>query len=284
MMRQRCDVGSAQKGAVIVEFVIVASFVLVSVLALTSLMGKMIDSKQKVEQASRYSAWERTVWFQDVPRYHPNKALKKSNLQLQSEMHHRVFSQPDTFVDSTQHLDLDDWELDPMQLFHDRGLKSSKNYEPMYVSNSKVKKQPSFVRLTQSHSSPPGKLTNAVGAITKPLDLLGDFKVNRQGYYSGDVSVEIKEFKWMKEFENLKPTFSSKSAILTDGWNAGGPSDMEGRVRGLLPLALVDGKVGDSIQDFVGFLFDPLKSDSLELGKVTSEPVPSHRLRRYPNR
>lgn len=274
----------AQHGAVIAEFIVVSGFVLVSVLGLTSLLGKMIDSKHKVEQASRYSSWERTVWFQNVPKYHPNKNLKKNNTQLQTELHHRVFANADTTVDSTQHLNLKDIEFDRMHYFHDRGVNSSNNYQTMYVSKSKVQNEPSYVRLTQNHSSPPGKLTNVIGKITKPLDVLGDFKVNREGYYTGDVTVEIKEFKWLKEFKGLKPEFSSKSAILTDGWNAGGPPDMEGRVRGLLPLALLDGKVGNTIQKFAGFLFDPLKPSSLELGKVTSEPVPSHRLRRYPNR
>lgn len=284
MSSQFCSRMRAQKGAVITEVVLVTGIVLISVLGLTSLMGKMIDTKHKVELASRYSAWERTVWFDRVPKYHPNKNLRKTRAQLQTELHHRVFSGPKSIVMSEQHLTLNGFEVDPMQKFHNRNKWSRNNYEPMYVSQFQVGNKPGYVQLTQTHASPPGKLANLVGVVTKPLDLIGDFKVNRKGYYTGEVGVQIHEFGWLKEFKNIKPILSSKSAILTDGWNAGGVSDAEGRVRGLLPLSLLEGKVGDVIQDFVGFLFKPLRSDSLEFGKVASDPVPEHRLKRYPNR
>ncbi|RBP51384.1 hypothetical protein [Arenicella xantha] len=270
-----------QSGAVWAEFVVVSSFVLISVFTLVPLVGKMIDTKQKVEQSSRYAGWERTVWFQRRPSYHPNRNLQKTNAQLQNEIHQRVFSEPDSVVHSRQHIDLNNIDYDPMQRFHNRNKSGRDRYDTLLVKKGEVSGKDSYVVLTQTDRAPPSRLANAGAGVINTLGSLGDFNVNKKGYYTGSVSVEIKEFDWFPEFNGVKPTFTAHTALLTDGWNAGGPSDVEARVTPFFPQDWINGPVTSSIQQFAGFFFTPLRPSSLEIGKVDSEPVPASRLTRY---
>lgn len=270
-----------QSGVVWAEFLVVSSFVLISVFTLVPLVGKMIDTKQKVEQSGRYAGWERTVWFQTRPSYHPNRNLQKSNAQIQNEIHQRVFAKPDSIIHSRQHRDLNDVEYDPMQNFFNPNKRRSDRYETMLAKKGSVKGDDSYVVLSQTDNTPPGRLASAGTKIFNTLGKIGNFNVNKKGYYTGSVSVEIKEFDWFPEFKGIKPSFTSHTAILTDGWNAGGPSDVEARVTPFFPQDWINGSITTSIQKFAGLFFRPLRPSSLKIGKVDSEPVPASRLTRY---
>ncbi|GGZ98328.1 hypothetical protein GCM10008090_03450 [Arenicella chitinivorans] len=273
-----------QRGAVWAEFVVVAGFVLVGVITLVPLMGKMIDTRHKVEMSGRYAAWERTVWFQTRPSYHPNRNLAKSNAQLQNEIHHRIFSEPDTVLHSEQHRDLKGLVYDPMVRFNNPTKRRRDRYDNLLVKKGEVAGEDSFVQLRQTDSNPPGEATRLITNVLGTINRFGNARVNQKGYYSGQVSVEIKEFSWIPEFKGVKPNFTTGSAILTDGWNVGGPDDAKKRVTPFLPQDWIDGDVTDVLQDVAGFFFDPLKSSSLDIGRVDSEPVPRSRLTRYRSR
>ena len=282
-MFKRSDL-SKQRGAVWAEFVVVAGFVLVGVIALVPLMGKMIDTRHKVEMSGRYAAWERTVWFQSRPSYHPNRSLAKSNAQLQNEIHHRIFSEPDTILHSDQHRDLKGLVYDPMVRFNNPTKGRRDRYDNLLVKKGEVAGEDSFVQLSQTDTKPPGEITNLITSVLGTLSAVGGARVNQKGYYSGQVAVEIKEFSWIPEFKGVKPNFKTRTAILADGWNAGGPDDAKKRVTPFLPQDWIDGPVTDVIQDVAGFFFDPLSRSSLDIGRVDSEPVPSSRLTRYRSR
>jgi hypothetical protein len=277
------DVQCKQKGVVWVEFVIVASFVLVSLFTLVPLLGKMIDTRHKVEQSARYASWERTVWLHNQPSYHPNSNIKKTNKEIQNEIHQRVFADPDAIIFSKQHLNLNlsngrDMKFDPMQNFYNRSARSNQRYQTMLKKTEDVAGDDSFVTLTQTDNKPPSGLANAGGQIFSALGSLAKFNINTNGYYIGEVSVPIKEFSWFKEFQGIEPVFTAKTALLTDGWNAGGPDGATKRVKPLFPQDWIDGPITDTIQDVAGIFFRPLRSSSLKIGDVTIEPVPCGRI------
>lgn len=270
-----------QRGAVWAEFIIVSSFVLVGLLTLVPIMGKMIDAKHKVEQSGRYAAWERTVWHQSAPSYDPNNVWKKTNQQIQNEIHHRVFSSPNTIVHSRQHLNLENTSYDPVLRFNNRNASSNERYDLLLEKKGTVNNDDNFVQLTQLDNVPPGKLAKANTKIFEALGKFGSFNVNAKGYYKGAVSVEMKELDWFPEYQGLKPVFSTNTALLTDGWSAGGPVDVKARVTPFFPQDWINGPTASLVQDFAGTIFKPLHSSSLKIGDVNSEPVPQSRLTPY---
>lgn len=56
-------VRSQQSGQAMTEFVVSVSFVFLSLFIIVPMFGKLMDLQYQTQQASRYVAWERTVWF-----------------------------------------------------------------------------------------------------------------------------------------------------------------------------------------------------------------------------
>jgi len=52
-----------QSGQAMTEFVVSVSFVFLSLFVIVPMFGKLMDMQAQTQQASRYVAWERTVWF-----------------------------------------------------------------------------------------------------------------------------------------------------------------------------------------------------------------------------
>jgi len=52
-----------QSGQAMTEFVVSVSFVFLGLFVLVPTFGKLMDMQYQTQQASRYVAWERTVWF-----------------------------------------------------------------------------------------------------------------------------------------------------------------------------------------------------------------------------
>lgn len=52
-----------QSGQAMTEFVVSVSFVFLSLFVIVPMFGKLMDLQSQTQQAARYVAWERTVWF-----------------------------------------------------------------------------------------------------------------------------------------------------------------------------------------------------------------------------
>ena len=52
-----------QAGQAMTEFVVSVSFIFLSLFVIVPMFGKLMDMQFQTQQASRYVAWERTVWF-----------------------------------------------------------------------------------------------------------------------------------------------------------------------------------------------------------------------------
>ena len=71
-----------QNGQAMTEMVIASSFVLVPLFLLIPLLGKYIDLNQSTIQATRYEAWEYTVWYNDENTEAPVNAVDKNGTRL----------------------------------------------------------------------------------------------------------------------------------------------------------------------------------------------------------
>ena len=92
----------AQRGAVLMEFVVITGLVLVPLFIGLIFIGKYTDNAQKIEVAARYSAWERTAWYQKLPKSlkkaNKNINTEKSATELGFELQNRVFSKRDSAI------------------------------------------------------------------------------------------------------------------------------------------------------------------------------------------
>jgi len=59
------DLVHRQQGQAMTEFVVSVSYVFLGLFVIIPIFGKLMDMQSATQQASRYVAWERTVWFDE---------------------------------------------------------------------------------------------------------------------------------------------------------------------------------------------------------------------------
>tara|TARA_R110001606_G_scaffold361754_7_gene515174 strand:+ start:70404 stop:71441 length:1038 start_codon:yes stop_codon:yes gene_type:complete len=67
-----------QSGQAMTEFVVSVSFVFLSLFVIVPMFGKLMDMQSQTQQASRYVAWERTVWFDSGTGETPDESVVSS--------------------------------------------------------------------------------------------------------------------------------------------------------------------------------------------------------------
>jgi len=66
-----------QSGQAMTEFVVSVSYVFLGLFVIVPIFGKLMDLQGKTQQASRYVAWERTVWFDQGDA--PDESVQSTN-------------------------------------------------------------------------------------------------------------------------------------------------------------------------------------------------------------
>lgn len=74
-MRTCSQLKSPQSGQAMTEFVVSVSFVFLSLFVIVPMFGKLMDMQAQTQQASRYVAWERTVWFDSGAGETPDESV-----------------------------------------------------------------------------------------------------------------------------------------------------------------------------------------------------------------
>lgn len=94
-MMQMRTCRQASRGAALVEFIVIAIFVLVPMYLATQAIGKLADVRAGAQTAARYAAWERTVWYEDTgsPYAKKNSPNQKSAAAIRQEALVRVFNE-----------------------------------------------------------------------------------------------------------------------------------------------------------------------------------------------
>lgn len=82
-----------QRGQAMTEFILYGSFIFVPMFLLLPALAKYTELQQKTEEASRYAAWERTVWSDAGASWNEGEHHKTDG-QIQDELTNRIFGHP----------------------------------------------------------------------------------------------------------------------------------------------------------------------------------------------
>lgn len=268
------------KGQALIESVIAIGTVLIVVVTLLPLLAKFIEVRQSTDQAARYMAWERTVWFQQAPK-HTSHAATKSNAELEREIHWRFFSDDKNVLSSEDSSAQKKWKIEkninPML-----GTWQTTNNEftsLMYNEKSNQSNEDKVVTANVVESGTPG-LSGRVGGILSAIDF-GGFSVNQKGYYGSSVAYKLAELPGILPFDGrFEFNTNSQLYLIGDGWNTSGRDHSVKMVRGLTPSAALDMGFLNKVRNVLGFLpvAREMRTSWLELGKVDTEQVPEQRL------
>lgn len=270
---------NCQQGAVIVEFIVIAGFVLLPLFIGLLFIGKYIDTAQKVEVAARYSIWERTVWYQEVP-----KSLKKIGIntgktpnQLNNELENRVFSEKNTGIYFKQNNDKVDETEEVMSESY--WVDSSGKAISLYKHDAKR-----FITVVDGKKADMyGYSSGIMGGLFSLLGKVGGFDIDISGSMSSTVNLTLVKPQFLDTLWANDITVSRSQTILADGWNAAGPAQAKSRASGLVLTKALDFSAFNKVRDVVSILpmAKELKSSSLIFGHVAPDVVPESRLKIY---
>ncbi|VAW93634.1 hypothetical protein MNBD_GAMMA23-663 [hydrothermal vent metagenome] len=233
-----------QQGQAIAEFNVTAVFLLVPLFILVPLLGKYIDMKHTSVQAARYMAWERTVWFEEAPKYTSTAAVK-STFILEKETISRVFGDTDKLVSASDSAGLGSDEVN---------LLWKDNAGRQLVDGDAIS-----VKIPNGDEAVPSMSYQAFNILTNIIDIPANYigdklidglewfndgaealtgsrpipvpnsplfdivsKFHFEGYYRPEVKVAVNNIPYLSVFDNLNLEIESHAAILTDSWSAAG--------------------------------------------------------------
>lgn len=250
-----------------VEFALVAT-VLTPIFVLTPTLTKTADANMASAQAARYGAWEQTVRLKDGDT-------------LATEINNRFYAKPDMAIRTTQGAVRD---ADQQNAFwngagFDDGLLTKEGN----ALSVKVREK---------------DLGGAAGTVGEAVGLLGDtigkivsdseWDFDAGGLYTVNVELKLNNRQKIATderaqncgagSENANSCMSQLSAILVDTWSASGPSQVEDRVRSLVPAGALQ-PVGDivAIAGKVLPIFQELENMDGVFGEVKPDILPPDR-------
>ncbi|MCL1066083.1 hypothetical protein L2735_04580 [Shewanella olleyana] len=277
---------SKNKGQALVESVIGFSFVIVPIMLLFPFLSKMTGVQHRVQEASHYTAWERTVWKESDPSRLPSSGgvylAKQTESELAKQLPWRFYQKNGQQLNS----EIDDnwdWEdkVHPL-LKHQIGVNNAK--KTLVASTQETpENNEEFDRFSRDVTGDevPGTLAGLVGNAVGLLSVT-DFSLERNQFYQAKVTTKL-ENHYIKPFDELELEFSHNSALLASGWNAAGASHMKNRVERLVLTNFMDNSIIRTAQDFVSLVpfAKELNSNSLKLGHVDPNVLPDNRLCTY---
>ncbi|EKF73871.1 hypothetical protein A11A3_11698 [Alcanivorax hongdengensis A-11-3] len=251
-----------QTGQSMVGFLVASMFILIPAFIGLSFLAKTGDMKFRADEASRYSAWEKTVW--DGGEGHA-----KGDLELGWEVRNRVFGRAEGLVDSR----------------HDKTRQENQGLDAMAYTTyaerrgrevmlADLAESNSGVQVNTSHLAYGGVLARLNNRAADVLKLRDD------GYQKA--SVEVALTKPSAEYLPVESfTLKTRYVLLDDAWSAAAPDIATENIRRTVPTSLLDNDVIRTMQSIVGFVFDDLDPRNFELGKVDVSVAPCQRLAPY---
>jgi hypothetical protein len=252
-----------QRGQALVEVLLVAGSALIVAFLALNMIGHLSDARDRTLSASRYAAWERTVYFDDgnwAPAY--GNAITKSDAQIRSEVAQRVLGH-DTALTSNDGTAAA-FASTPEPMWRDvAGKDMLRNYNDLQVSSS---------------SGGTGTLADKALSLLDTVSGIGagfDLPVNNQqtanvslhlGYDSPTLSALWPSWQGVK--------FTDRNVLLTNAWTPDGSDKAQAMIANAVPTA--KGAV-------LAYGFDvlaPLGVDitHLDLGRIEPDVVPQDRL------
>lgn len=304
--------GLRQKGQAMTEFVVSVAFVFLVLFVSVPMFGKIMDMQFQNHQASRYVAWERTVWLDAIRnRDHQDFAISSAEFEsvalrthneVINSMHNRFFNNqgrglPTLIVEEdTQSAG---GVTSPVWTYV-----QSKNsmYQGTTVESMEVRKTPgvaydivdTVASGLNTITSPISSLLGALGGDDRFLKL--DF--NQYGYYSPTVKTTLNKANahgggtgvWDREdgqwgsgiesafFHVWDGVLTSRSGILSDGWGVQSESFYQNRTDNLVLSNMFDMPLFDVLKTAASILEGGPANSAiyrLDFGAVSIEPLPA---------
>lgn len=263
-----------------VELVIVAAFVLVPLFLAIPIIGKYLDVRTAAVEASRYAAWERTVWYggssaSSIGWFGSTnswKANEKTDDNIGKEVAVRLLSDTgatDAFMST-------DMSASGFKNGSARSLWRARDGSAMLAAYSDVGD-------AVGNADAPGTMNRVLDPIVSLAATLGPFTLEMKGEYKASVTVQIADFDSTTFMPtSSKVTFSETNVLLANGWNAGGPDghsviSVKDQVAGLTPTSILDNGVTSIITTILSIAFPEFAK--LKLGKIDPDVVPEDRVK-----
>ncbi|PHQ25167.1 hypothetical protein CLH62_12530 [Marinobacter guineae] len=251
-----------QSGQALAEFLVVAGFVLVPVALGSVYLMKVGNSQHEMHEATRYAAWERTIWSAGGGGSH-----HKSDGVVLNEAVARVLGEPDSPIDSVvdgKAVKAATRKFDPM-LSVDKG---DGDRGPIFKEEKGGYHSFSF----KDDKAASGSVAKALGSvITFGLDL------NDKGLQTSTISWK---YDWVPSLDYgwAPMNVSSSNTLLTESWNAGSPDKIKKSIDGIVATTLLKNASIDKGLKLLGGLARFRDFKKLELGKIDVDRLPCHRL------
>ncbi len=269
MLNKPMQLRSQQSGNAMVEFALVAT-VLTPILIFTPTLTKTADANMATAQAARYGAWEQTV-------------RPKSRDTLTTEINNRFYAKPDMAIRTN----LGSLAAEDQQ----NAFWNAVGFEDGLV-NREGESLPVTVGVRER------ELGGAAGVVGEAVDLLGDtlgkltsdseWDLDAGGLYTINVILKLNNRQKIPTDErspdcgagslNAASCMGQQSAILIDTWSASGPSQVEDRVRSLVPAGMLEpvGAIVAIAGDILP-MFQELKNLDDAFGEVRPDILPPDR-------
>lgn len=260
------NASARQRGSALVETTILMVVMLPLVYAV-AMIGKLIDLKQNVEQASRYAAWEATVY--------PASGTGGSAPQNITQ---RFFGSPEDLLQSHA--------VEPGN--HSLWGLSDKQHQNHFEANTQVVIDQSSIQAGYRRDIAQPTTAMRVGQLAgksgEVLDGLSGnaWGLSADGLLEANVSLELNTGTWLNagagQCGDAASTtcLNSNAVILVDGWSASDDSQARQRVRSLMPASALE-PLGDAVS-VVGNLpmFGELKGLKNAFGHVDMSVLPAY--------
>lgn len=272
----------AQRGQALVEFLVAAMFFLVPLFLAISALGKFLDVQHSAEMASRYGAWERTVWYDSTGTAFDgiNQPNAKSATEIHNETAARMLSDRSTSASVIRN--------------DDKTASSFKNgIDPMWRDAAGTAYLDTYAQLAITNVSEAPK-KDVAGALLKTLGSIGikgvvgfappvpnnTLAVATVTFDKVAENSEVYKRLWSESPAWAGLTFSATGAILSNTWGANARQSTEAMVKSSTPMS---GTVGDFLQVAVLGVgpWDPtiVIPGRIEVGKLAVDVLPPDRLK-----
>lgn len=266
-----------------VEFVVAALFFLVPLFLAIAVLGKFIDVQHTVDMASRYAAWERTVWYEaDGNKFNSiNDPNQKSAAGIQNEVAVRLLNDRSTNVTVIKDSDksatsfvngLDPMWRDPANVTY------LDAYNQMVATISKEKPSKDFAGAALGVFSSLAVLDDVAGTLVPPVptDTMAVAKINFNKVARNSGTYQ-RLWESSPVWDGLD--FEATGAILSNTWAANSAQGTKGMVSESVPTSKLFGtalKVGTIAGIGPWDATVPLRID---IGKIAVDQVPPDRLK-----
>ncbi|WP_065188322.1 hypothetical protein [Shewanella woodyi] len=268
-----------ETGGVLAEFSVVSGFVLIPLTMLMPLMFKFIEGRQFLEQAARYSAWERVAYYQSKPKNRSSDTAVKTDNEIKYELRNRIFSNRDTVITLEQKKKTTKEDINP-NLMVNHLTKSSR--VSIYQT---PKKDPEFFHTSSTQQQGLTGFAKVSTTLGKVLSLAPGFELNQKGLYQATVKTELRMYDWFPELGDKVLTPQRTNALLAEGWMIGGPDKVKKELKYLVPITAAMDAIGlEKLLRVLSFI--PLAKELkwLDLGKIEPDATPCIRLGKFDRR